>query len=503
MIKGHTKIELTNVKTGEKRVVEDDNMVTNAINKYFEFSLLKRNYFKKISNPMIDNYFGGLLLFQNQIEENVDNYLLPDDNLMVGNACVNYSTGNSIPELGSYNAEESSYTVEKGVATRKYVYDFGTSKGNGTISSVCLTNFAMGYLGAGNKSVKRESLTVNNVNFTNNYCLTDADMFLNKENSFNMEYFTNGVTAPTDYGGWNCLGIDPKNNCAYMITEYSFKNSNISSSLHFKNGYLDVYKVNIPFNKLSPAINSINYYTVYDKVRLQTPEILKTLSYVRAFIIMATDAMYLLVSNEEVSPSSKFYLWKISADLKTSEVITLTNTTSDTFKFGAYYYNSQPFQIHKNFFFYSDGVKIYKIDLTNPTNVTEIGFNKSEDTNGFYYLFSQNPENIYAVFRGNSEYTAVVYKIDTVNNTAYPMNGSPTLGTSSKVSESRASCMLDSKDYAIVIGQYGRLSSLSIVRNPFTLSTINNLSEPVMKTSDMTMKITYTITSKIEPDEEE
>lgn len=501
MIKGHTRIELTNVKTGEKRVVEDDNLVTNAINKYFEFSLLKRNYFKKIENPMIDNYFGGLLLFQNQIEENVDNYLLPDGNLMVGNGCVNYSTGNNIPELGSYNAEESSYTIEKGIATRKYVYDFGTSKGNGEISSVCLTNFAMGYLGAGNKSGKREALKVNNVDFSSNYCLTDTDMFMCKENSFQMKYYTNGVTAPTDYGGWNCLGISPKDNCAYMITENSFKNSSTSSPLHFKNGYLEVYKVNIPFDKLGLAINSINYYTVYDKVKLQTPEIFKTLSYFRAFIIMATDAMYLLVSNEEVKQSSKFYLWKISTDLKTSEVITLTNTTTNTFKFNDSYYNSQPFQIHKNFFFYSDGVKIYKIDLSEPTKVTEIEFNKSEDTRAFCYLFTQSSENIYAVFTGNTDYTAVVYKIDTVNDTAYPLNGSPTLAITSEVRRSRVSCMLNSKDYGIVIGEYGRLNYLSIARNPFALSTINNLPEPVTKTSDMTMKITYTLTSKIEPDE--
>ena len=50
---------------------------------------------------------------------------------------------------------------------------------------------------------------------------------------------------------------------------------------------------------------------------------------------------------------------------------------------------------------------------------------------------------------------------------------------------------------------YTPYSSYGCYRNPYTLSTINNLPEPVTKTSDMTMKITYTVTSKIEPDEEE
>ena len=39
MIKGHTKIELTNVKTGQKKVIEDTNMVTNGMAKMFEFMI--------------------------------------------------------------------------------------------------------------------------------------------------------------------------------------------------------------------------------------------------------------------------------------------------------------------------------------------------------------------------------------------------------------------------------------------------------------------------------
>ena len=32
---GHTKIELTDVNTGEVEIYEDDNMVTNALNSFF------------------------------------------------------------------------------------------------------------------------------------------------------------------------------------------------------------------------------------------------------------------------------------------------------------------------------------------------------------------------------------------------------------------------------------------------------------------------------------
>ena len=39
MIKGHTKIILTNVETGEEEVHEDDNLVTNAIDKIINIEM--------------------------------------------------------------------------------------------------------------------------------------------------------------------------------------------------------------------------------------------------------------------------------------------------------------------------------------------------------------------------------------------------------------------------------------------------------------------------------
>lgn len=157
MIKGHTKIELTNVKTGEVQVVEDDNIVTNApmiyenaskIRGYNEYAaaksfagdvILKKDAGNK-QVLLADAYFGGILLFADPIDENANYPYVNSTNEMVGNGSV-YDAMTETKEYGAYNQEESTYVVsEDGIITRKYVYDFGTSKANGTISSVCLCN---------------------------------------------------------------------------------------------------------------------------------------------------------------------------------------------------------------------------------------------------------------------------------------------------------------------------------------------------------------------------
>ena len=66
MIKGHTTIELNNVKTGITERFEDDNIVTNALNKYFEdvgFFNINPMHTADIRNNLIPRLMGGVLLF--------------------------------------------------------------------------------------------------------------------------------------------------------------------------------------------------------------------------------------------------------------------------------------------------------------------------------------------------------------------------------------------------------------------------------------------------------
>lgn len=159
MFKGHTKIELTNVHTGEVEVVESDNMMTNALAQMVNFSLshgLKQGGLLNPFTSHIDPLFGGLWLLQKPVEEDPNVMMLPGGNKMVACAVAGQTNSRTfLTEMGSYNAAESSSSG----TSRKYVYDFSTSQGNGEISCVCLTSQNAGWAGAGlAKNITQEDL---------------------------------------------------------------------------------------------------------------------------------------------------------------------------------------------------------------------------------------------------------------------------------------------------------------------------------------------------------
>ena len=150
MIKGKTIIELKDVHTGEVEVIEEENMVTNAL----QYILNPMGYVKA-ADPMYSTEYvyyyqtltGGLLLLNKSIEEKADNVDLPGDVEQTG--CAVYGKQNTSDQTlrGSYNATESEIDLEN--KRVKYVYDFTTSEGNGTIACVALTHALGGYSNRG------------------------------------------------------------------------------------------------------------------------------------------------------------------------------------------------------------------------------------------------------------------------------------------------------------------------------------------------------------------
>lgn len=144
MLKGTTKIELTDVNTGETQVVEKHNAITSALQELFNTTLGHLTTESSLSSrlPVHTNLLGGLLLFDSRIEGNPLPLFAPETANLIG--CARYNTQNgSSKYFGSYNAAESEVdTVNK---TIKMVYDFKTSEANGTINSVCLTSLNGGY----------------------------------------------------------------------------------------------------------------------------------------------------------------------------------------------------------------------------------------------------------------------------------------------------------------------------------------------------------------------
>lgn len=150
-LKGHTKIELTNVHTGQKEVVEHHNMITNVmqdmnrrvygVNGMDTFLYMYAKQFIGANDPFWKAMFSGIILFEDSLSDNADEYIFPAGNNVTACGDIERTktqdmTDPSCSVMGNFNADES--VLKDNMA--KMVYDFSTSQGNGQISSIALCN---------------------------------------------------------------------------------------------------------------------------------------------------------------------------------------------------------------------------------------------------------------------------------------------------------------------------------------------------------------------------
>lgn len=134
MLKGKTKIILTNVETGEQEVHEDENLVTNALDKLINIEMAMNHAPNTRILPLATNALGGIMLFDGELTEDPDNIHFPVEAHLVGYA--NQAVNTTDVYRGSYNSIESGKTAEGYVS----VWDFGTTQANGTIKAVARTH---------------------------------------------------------------------------------------------------------------------------------------------------------------------------------------------------------------------------------------------------------------------------------------------------------------------------------------------------------------------------
>lgn len=145
MLKGHTKIELTDMRTGKKRTIEKHNLVTDAVAQLFRVNPYG------MSGGVIGAYtpidtkcMGGLLLLEDEVVESTDQVYTPSTVHCTGYANMETYVESGDHRRGNYNTTESAATP----TSRTFVWDFDTAHGNGVISALALTHPAagMGYL---------------------------------------------------------------------------------------------------------------------------------------------------------------------------------------------------------------------------------------------------------------------------------------------------------------------------------------------------------------------
>ena len=134
MIKGHVQIDLHNHNSGFKERIEQDNMVTNALNYVIPACVSGDLYAHDMIMPLANNALGGILLFDGKLTEDAANIHFPMNCHLIGHA--GQSTNSDNPMQGSYNVSESKRTDTGHIM----VWDFNTSQANGTIQSLGRTH---------------------------------------------------------------------------------------------------------------------------------------------------------------------------------------------------------------------------------------------------------------------------------------------------------------------------------------------------------------------------
>ena len=440
-LKGHTTIELTDANTGKKEIHEDDNMFTNALSDILNNPLIYPIDYD-IQNGY-EYYLGGIELFKDAVDTS-GYYAVGNE--QIGYAIKGEQSTNAVK--GTYNSDESSYDAN--TKTLKLVYDFATNQCNGRISSVCLTN----------KGCAKATYGLDNA--------PDTVTYLSRYNATDLKRYTSVFKATASGRG-----------CIYNLST--------------KRAY-EFYKFE---NTLKCDIYELDYTNVDlfgDKKKLISTEDISTDTTMGTPIPTydeATGKIYVVNCSFRM-PQDIFEITIGNNDSLTANKITFNQ---------GYECITLP-HFHNGYFcaIRRSDAKVFKYDIHNLTNVTEL-------TGTASFTTGSAPDIVKLFGMGD---TFIIGKPHTK-----PHNDSTKTNIIDMNLNTIKACGLrvwdtyydtDTSGYPAEYIYNNKLMSVSLFSNnvepndrmtlvnPMYLATINNLETPVVKTSDKTMKITYTIT---------
>ena len=454
MLKGKTTIELTNVHTGEKERYEDHNLVTNYVSRIYQpIGGLKSPRELCPSEPPFTELFGGILLMDSQIPEETDQIFIPGGVNIVGCGLYNSVNTTTVPKRGSYNATESVVNPAERYAT--FVYDYTTSQGNGTIKSVALTSTMAGHGGLGMDAY------------------ADTDFYPSKYAPY----------ADTSYGFYNygshLFLIDPDDDAFYTVTAVTTSSVTITK-----------YRANI--HQESIFLNNLTGFDVLETRTVQLPSSIVATEY-KAYYDPVTDCLYIIsAASTSIAAKDTFYMTRIDMSTYAATVVEMTNSYTSSLSFR---YNGNVLVSSDYVYFYiSDGPVRLPMSTGGATYqrfTAPFGSNGTL-SGGLYFIIEDRL--YYAAYTSSGSYVYGVHMncVDlktgktsihyTYNNTGNDYRYHPIYHKDN----SYKLIPLKNHPEFYYYGSY-------IMRVPYYLATINNLARPIEKTSDKTMKITYTI----------
>lgn len=459
MLKGTTRIELTDVNTGEVEVHENQNMVTNALRDVLKpLGLCKRpSKFLSDFTPYYQKLLGGILCFDKEIPENANNYYPPADAALIG--CAAYGVQNNTKNTfrGGFNQTESEVNLKDRYV--KYVYDFATSQANGTIASVCLTHKNGGFTSYGSK----------NAVYTSDYSLMQS---IAEDSLQYVHPDRTGANTSSKYSGMTMgkteliFVIDHEKDCAYYLKFVDKKHIHITK----RRTFLKTVSILDNIYNTKPLIEEIEVPELDTELRI---------GYWAYNYDPATDNLYICTHSDYSAASGTSYLvTEIKMDTWKVKQYEVTNTTGKTLRSD---YNWQMLVTDGYLYVkgYDSPYELYKIQITNPANVVQFKrINTSNISgvpkviiNGRIYYDNYGEQLLIANTETNEIMTP---EAKSFFNTSRQVNVTP-------VRNEPLLYFCDEGTYST----YGWYMMCNY------LATINNLDTPVTKTADKTMKITY------------
>lgn len=452
-MKGQTIIELKNVRTGEKKRYVDNNMMTNALTKYLANCGLTNSL--EIEN-MVENLLGGIVVFDNTIEEDAEIVYPPAGIKMIGNGSYGTMNSGETLEMGSWNENESGWQSDGSFVQ---TYDFNTSQANGEIACVCLTSKMGGYSGFGNSVTNKAKSQTNVYDLPGKYKEMSYDLF-----KYQVLFSQNNSTLT-------------------VVRKETVELIQGKESEHFSATgkiILDTYRIpmtiiNIKGTMQNPILIKSETVTL--------PETFKTACGTNTPEIQADSDGNIWLSycnwlNAATWTSSNpLRLVKI-ADGVTTEY-NLANTTGETI--------SSAYKFHVI-------IEFGKVIIANYNMakyiILDIATGAASDValDKCYGWYDNTWKQVSRKYKGRVVLTvgSNCSMLDLSNNTLYNMNMSDSIGSGNIYLENPIIPFLT------VSGSYN--SYCRVMRRTDYIASINNLDKPVTKNAEYTMKIIYRIT---------
>ena len=427
---GRVKLELMDSEKNIIQKIEGHNMPTKALEYFYkQGGITNPSAFgaSAVRDNALHYLLGGIMLLDTAIAEDNTIVRVPAGVGMTANGAKEVLNTGDPTELGSWNESESGWAQD---GSYKMVWDWTTSQGNGNIACVCLSSLFGGYEGIGNKT---------GTNKTNPYHMGQYN------NPTSMSGFPNTVVGYKDNSilTANIIGVSE-----WTVNEYAYPKNQIDVRDSLANRLIRTKTVSIP----SDIQNLSDRYGDTSHIRILSQQIGNVM---RIAIMPVTYDYYNYRAVWYFSDEYPILLISYNVD---TDAVTVTKLSPSTTGLSAYQSGeneAQTMGISDKWFIFHK----WAIDLTNLVNVVELA-----DMAGGYNLRPLAGD----VFVTNGKY------IDLSTETV-------------RVTNSTTGTYYDSNRTDNLLMQNGSY----IWRDPRYIATIFNLSSPVTKSADKTMKVTY------------